>query len=235
MRTPYPAKPTDPATLRSGRPWGRLAASAVACALALACGGSSSSGGGAGPDAGGDATSGQTCIPGQQVSCACPGTSSPGAQTCSATGTSYGPCLGCPTDDAASPVDAGGDVTGPAADAAPDSSSVEGDSGASQDAADGSEAGEAGPTCVGDGVSCMSSGPGGCCSGICVGDVFCGYSQNQVCIASGSSCSHSYDCCSGTCTAGLCVGCTPAQSLCSGSECCAGTTCQSAGSFSLCE
>jgi hypothetical protein len=233
MSDPHAAKGIGSTDTRSGRRWGRLAASALIGSLALAC--SSSGSGGAGPDAGGDATSSQRCIPGEQVSCACPGTSVPGAQTCNATGTGYGPCVGCPMDDAAASVDAGGDVTGPGADASSDSSTVEGDSGARPDAADGAEAGEAGPTCAGDGVSCFGSGAAVCCSGICLGGALCGYAQGQACIASGNSCSHNYDCCSGTCSGGSCVGCTPAQSFCTGSECCAGTSCKSDGQFSLCQ
>lgn len=71
--------------------------------LGLAIGGCSAGSGGK-PDAnasGADATVGaNACIPGQQSSCACPGTSLiTGAQICGAGGQGYGPCMGCGASD----------------------------------------------------------------------------------------------------------------------------------------
>lgn len=40
------------------------------------------------------------CMPGQQVSCACPGGAAPGVQICEADGARFGVCMGC--DDASS-------------------------------------------------------------------------------------------------------------------------------------
>jgi hypothetical protein len=67
-----------------------------------------------------DATTGSnSCIPGQQSVCACPGSATPGAQTCNSDGHSLGACMGCGAGDGAPSArddtsDAGG-ATGDAA------------------------------------------------------------------------------------------------------------------------
>ncbi|MFP6684793.1 MAG: hypothetical protein VB934_08775 [Polyangiaceae bacterium] len=47
---------------------------------------------------GGETTTGGSsrCVPGEQIVCACPGTSVTGAQVCNALGTGYEACEGCP-------------------------------------------------------------------------------------------------------------------------------------------
>jgi hypothetical protein len=47
-----------------------------------------------------DGATTQPCAPGQQVACACPGTTVTGAQSCNPDGHGYGPCIGCPSTDA---------------------------------------------------------------------------------------------------------------------------------------
>jgi hypothetical protein len=76
----------------------------------VACGGSSGGGGTPSTDAGNDGTMMGTCTPGQQVSCACPGSSVTGAQSCLANGSGYGACTGCPgAGDGSTVADSGPD------------------------------------------------------------------------------------------------------------------------------
>src|SRR5450432_2593444 len=81
----------------------RTAAAAVGVLAAIfsACGSS-----GGGKDGGGKDTASGACVPGQQVSCACPGSSVSGVQVCNSAGTGLGSCTGCPgTAGATAPTD----------------------------------------------------------------------------------------------------------------------------------
>lgn len=76
-----------------------FAATALALVTIGVIGGcTSSTGGGAG----------KSCVPGQQIACACPG-GAMGAQACLMDGTGYGPCMGCGPMDLAG---GGGDLAG---------------------------------------------------------------------------------------------------------------------------
>jgi hypothetical protein len=68
--------------------------------LVGACGGASGNPLQGAPDATAGGKGG-TCVPGEQVSCACPGVVSGGAQACNASGTGFGPCVGCALPDGA--------------------------------------------------------------------------------------------------------------------------------------
>ena len=79
------------------------AAVGVFATIFIACGSS-----GGGTDGGGQETAGGACVPGQQVSCACPGSSVTGVQVCNSAGTGLGSCTGCPGSDGAAGDSSGG-------------------------------------------------------------------------------------------------------------------------------
>jgi hypothetical protein len=135
------------------------------------------------------------CVAGAQVSCGCPGGGA-GVQICKDDGSGLGACMGCPTDDAAVPVDQAMpmdltvmDLTVAAPDLLP--------------------CGHAGETC------CTSSS---CNSGlVCGGGTLC-----QACGASGQPCCSGGVCTQGgaSCHGGTCTVCGAVDD-----PCCPGNTC----------
>jgi len=168
--------------------------SALSMATAVACG--SSSGGGAGSDAGGDATS-KVCTPGQQVSCACPGSTVTGAQVCGSDGTSYGACMGCPGSGSSS--GASGSSSGASSGSSSGSLSG-GSSGGSSGSSSGGTTDAANDSPGGD-ASC----DGGELASDCVDCVNASAANaNSPCTSQAATCSANTDCqnlnqCVGTC------------------------------------
>ncbi len=130
---------------------------------------------------GGETTAGGSprCVPGEQIVCACPGSSVTGAQVCNALGSGYGACEGCP----------GGSGSGSGG-----ASSVAAGTGGATSAA---TAGKGGGTTAASGpaTTAASSATGGmgCDSGDC--DV-CSVSMcaEQVCATEMADCQNDNDC-----------------------------------------
>jgi hypothetical protein len=194
----------------------------LALALAVwagpACGGSAPTRFGLLADAGGgttgngaDATTGSnSCVPGQQSACACPGLSIEGAQTCNADGRSFGPCTGCGGNvDGTAPQ--GADAGSPAEDGAPaDGSSTDtGDTGPGNPACDvptgGLPCDPGNVTCSGAGSSCAIS-TSYCCENLAGSTGTCSQSGSSCSQSDSLECDETADCNGGVCCMAISVG-----------------------------
>ena len=155
---------------------------------------------GCGSSGGSNKDAGNACVPGQQVSCACPGSNVTGVQVCNLAGSAFGACMGCPGSGGAGANGAAGAAGGGSAGTAGAAGGAAGAAGGAAGAAGGT-AGAAGAGAGGAGGAAGhgAAGAAGGAAGAGAG----GCSPDDTLTAT-YPCTSNSDCCNHDCYGGFC-------------------------------